>query len=137
MSAADKTQAEEKASNLTAKQEATILALLSNSTIKEAAKCAGVGEATIFRWLQLKDFQTAYREARKQTVNHAIAQLQKACSEAVGTLRSVMKDKASPSSSRVSAAKAVLETSIKAVELEELIGRIEDLEKIAEQSGGK
>lgn len=130
MSAADKNQAEENVSKLTAKQEAAISALLSSSTIKDAAKLAGVGEATIFRWLQQQDFQTAYREARKQSVNHAIAQLQRACSEAVGTLRAVMKDEASPPSSRVSAAKAVLETSIKAVELEELIGRVEELEEL-------
>jgi hypothetical protein len=130
MSLADKNQVEGKTSKLTAKQESAISALLSTSTIKEAAKCANVGEATIFRWLQLEDFQTAYREARRQTVNHAIAQLQKACSEAVGTLRDVMKDKDSPPSSRVSAAKAVLETSIKAVELEDLISRVEELEEL-------
>ena len=137
MIVADETQTEANASKLTAKQESAISTLLSASTIKEAAKVAGVGEATIFRWLQQEAFQIAYREARKQTVTHAIAQLQKACSEAVGTLRAVMKNGDNPPASRVSAAKAVLETSIKAVELEDLIGRVDKLEAAVLKREGK
>ena len=44
------------------------------------------------------------------------------------TLRSVMQDAEAPASARVSAAKTVLETAIKAVELEDLEARIVALE---------
>jgi len=46
----------------------------------------------------------------------------------VETLRSVMQDKDAPASAKVSAAKAILETAIKAVELEDLEARIAALE---------
>jgi hypothetical protein len=45
-----------------------------------------------------------------------------------------MNSKETPPASRVTAAKAVLEMSIKAVEVEDLAVRIEALEKAAEES---
>jgi DNA invertase Pin-like site-specific DNA recombinase len=43
-------------SGLTAKQEAAIVALLSQRTTRAAAKSAGVNEATLWRWLQEPEF---------------------------------------------------------------------------------
>lgn len=116
------------------KQQSAIVALISHRTIEEASKAAGVGRTIIFRWLQNDDFQAAYRQARAEVVRHAIAQAQSACSEAVTVLKEIMISAESPASTRVSAAKAVLETSLKAVELEDIISRIEKLEdKIQER----
>jgi len=50
-------------------------------------------------------------------VQHGITQVQRATGEAVETLRSVMQDAEAPASARVSAAKAILDTAVKAVEL--------------------
>jgi hypothetical protein len=83
---------------------------------------------TAWRWFKQESFQTAYREARRAVVQFAIVQVQQATGEAVETLRSVMQDAEAPASARVSAAKAVLETAIKAVELEDLEARIVALE---------
>jgi hypothetical protein len=74
--------------------------------------------------LQDATFQAAYREARRQIVQQAIVQVQQATGVAVETLQQVMADGAVPASARISAAKAVLETAIKAVELEDLEQRI-------------
>lgn len=115
-------------------QEKAIIALLTEPTLKQAAKTAGIGEATLWRWLQDPEFAEQYRSARKQTVSQAVSRLQQACGEAVDTLRSIMTDDAAPAPSRVTAAKAVLETSLKAVEMEELEKRIEKLEKLQETS---
>jgi hypothetical protein len=114
--------------NLTPIQERAIVALLSNSTIKRAAKSVGVDDATLWRWLQDKDFHNAYRTARRESVSQAIARLQQASSEAVNTLREIVKDKQQPAPARVGAAKAILEFSIKAVELEDLEQRVCELE---------
>ena len=113
---------------LTAKQEAAILALLSQRTTRAAAKSAGINEATLWRWLQEPEFQAAYTKARRETVKHAIARLQQNASKAVDTLKEVMSDKKAVAFARVSAAKAVLDYSLKAVELEDLAERIEALE---------
>ncbi|MGA9773671.1 MAG: hypothetical protein WBV94_31865 [Blastocatellia bacterium] len=115
-------------SGLTVKQEAAILALLSQRTTRAAAKSAGVNEATLWRWLQEPEFQAAYTKARRETVKQAIARLQQNASRAVDTLKEVMTDKKAVSFARVSAAKAILDYSLKAVELEDLAERIEALE---------
>ncbi len=114
------------------KHEIAIVALLTEPTLKQAAKKAGIGEATLWRWMQDLDFAKQYRVAKRQAVSQAISKLQQACGEAVDTLCSIMKDEEAPAPSRVSAAKAVLDTAIKAIEIEELESRIEELERLQE-----
>ena len=55
-------------------------------------------------------------------------QVQQATGEAVATLRQVMQTADAPASAKVSAAKTILETAVKAVELEDLEARIVALE---------
>jgi len=111
------------------KQERIISALLNASSLRDAAKKAGISEATLYRLLKDDSFQTAYRVAKRELVNHAICQLQQNTGKAVAVLVKIAEDKTCPASARVSAAKAILETSLKAVELEDLERRIEELEK--------
>ena len=114
--------------NLSANQHRAISALLTEKSVCEAAKSAKVSTPTLFRWLKDEAFNKAYMEARRLATGQAIAQLQQASSEAVKTLCDVMKDKTATPGARVSAAKIVLELSIKAVELEDLAQRVEWLE---------
>lgn len=113
----------------TRKQDALICALLLEPTVEQAAKKVGIGTTTAFRWLQDPAFQESYREARRMAVSQAIGQLQQASTEAVATLRKIMNDKEAPAASRVTAARTVLDTSLKAIELEDLAQRIEKLEQ--------
>ena len=52
----------------------------------EAAAQSGLAEVTLRRWLKHAAFQTAYREARRAVVQHAIVAVQQA-TEAVATLQ--------------------------------------------------
>ena len=112
------------------KKDAAILALVTEPTIADAAKKAGISHATLHRWLQIKDFKDAYREAKREAVSAAIARLQRTATEAVDALRDVMNDTESPASARVSAARSILEIAIKAVELEDFERRLEALERM-------
>jgi len=116
------------------KQEKAITALLNCKTIAEAAQAAGVGERTLYNWLQEEAFQGEYRRARWQAAGQAIARLQSIASEAAGALQDVYSNKENPASARVSAARVVLELSIKAVELENLEERINQLEEAVRSS---
>ena len=119
---------------LTRKQDETIAVLLTVPTIAEAARQVGIGERTLFRWLHTDPtFQVAYREARRAAVQQAIARIQQATSTAVTTLEAVMRDPQKPSGSRVSAAKAVLELALKAIEFEDLEVRVSVLEAALQQ----
>ena len=118
------------AGKLTRKQEALISALLTAPSLAAAAQQAGLSEVTAWRWLKDATFQATYREARRAVVQHAIAQVQHATGEAVATLRTVMQDSESPASARVSAAKAILETAVKGIDIDDLEVRIAALEAL-------
>ena len=114
--------------NLTKKQSEAIAALIQNRTMRDAAKAVGVGEATLFRWLRDQNFRDAYLTAKSQVVEQAISNLQNASGEAVDTLRQVMNDSNSPVSSKVTSARVILEISLRAVEIQHLIRRLDRLE---------
>jgi hypothetical protein len=122
---------------LTVKQEQALIALLDCGEIKQAAETAGVTKVTLWRWLQLSAFQSRYRAARRQIVETAIAQLQSDCTVAVRVLREVAEDKEAPASSRVAAARTIIEQSVSAIELLDLQERVEMLEQALPATEGK
>jgi len=116
------------------KQEKAIVALLQCNTHGEAAKATGVGEVTLWRWMQEPEFKEAFRNAKRRLLDQAITNLQRATNKAIGALLSVVEDVNAPASARVSGAKTILEMSIKAIQIEELETRLEKLEDV---TGGR
>lgn len=130
------TQSRGHGDKLNRKQDDAIAALLSTSSIKNAAQTCGVSDATLWRWLQLPQFAAAYRAARRQVVERAISELQSACGEAVETLRRNLH--CEHPASEIRAAQVILEQAIKGVELVDLQERVEKLELMLEtQEKGK
>jgi hypothetical protein len=122
---------------LTQKQDKLFAALITEETIMMAAEKAGVAEVTVYRWLKLDEFETAYRQVKAETVRQAIAQVQKNSGVAVRVLREVAEDTAAPASSRVSVARAIIETAVKGVDIDDLATRVETLEALIESSDQK
>jgi len=123
----------ENQSNLKLKQEKVIMSLLTEPTYSQAAKKAGVGETTLYRWLDDETFNRAFKNARRKSFSQSISHLQQATALAVETLKDVMEDKESPASSRVTAAKAVIEMAYKAYEVEDLAYQIEQMQQYIEK----
>ena len=117
------------------KKEEAIAALLTQRNVEEAARSAGIGARTLLRWLQVPEFQNAYRRARRDAFSQSIARLQQASGAAVSTLLKVMVDPATPASSRIRAADSILDHAAKAIEIEDLDVRVSELERAAELSG--
>lgn len=115
------------------KKDQAIVALITEPTIKAAADKVGITTPTLHKWLKLPEFRSAYMEARRQAYTVAVARLQQAAAEAVEALRSIMNDPKKPASARVSAARSILELAIKAIEIEDLEIRIEELERLMAQ----
>lgn len=115
------------------KKEAAVAALLTASTIAIAAQSVGISEVTLWRWLQQEDFQEAYRQAKRQAVAQAVSRLQQATTRAVDTLEEIMSNTNAKDSARVAAARTVLEMALKAIELEDIVARVEELERLSEQ----
>lgn len=118
---------------LNAKQHRAISGLLSEPSIRQAAKVADVPEKTLFNWLKNGEFSEAYRAARRESVQQATARLQYASSAAVSILCQLMTHETVHASIRLSAAKTILELSIKTLEIDDLAARLDALEAAHEQ----
>ncbi|MBI1763120.1 MAG: hypothetical protein HYR56_16960 [Acidobacteria bacterium] len=115
---------------LTAKQVRAIEALLSERTIADAAVAAGVGEASLYRWLNDPAFDKAYKSARSRLLETTLTRLQHVSSDAVKTLHETLTDPLAQAPARVSAARTILEFSLKAREALELDDRLSALEEV-------
>ena len=111
---------------LTRKQEAAIAALLSEATVGGAAEHAGVSEASLWRWLKMPDFQAAYREARREVMEKAVAQLQNSAWAASTTLVRLLG--AGSDSVRLRAATTILDQANKGLEMMDFEERLAALE---------
>ncbi len=96
-----------------------ILALLSEPTLDLAAKKAGIGAATLQRWLHNPSFQAGYRVARRQAFEAGLSRLQALTGQAVQTLETIMSDPLAKGSAKVAAARCVLESAMKIMGVEE------------------
>jgi AcrR family transcriptional regulator len=107
-------------------KEKILAALIETSSIREAAKKSGIGEATIYRHLQDKEFLAEYRSARRATVESAIAQMQNAASEAVERLKELQYSENPAVAARC--AQIIFESSVKGMETTDILERLETLE---------
>jgi hypothetical protein len=114
---------------LTGKKEKALAALISCRTLQEASDKAEVDEVTLWRWLrQDAAFRDSYQQRLRAVVEQAMSEIQRSCSLAAVALVDVLSDLTAPASARVSASKAILESSLKFIELSDLSARIEVLE---------
>jgi hypothetical protein len=115
---------------LSRKQEQAIAALLVEPTIDSAAQKAAIGLTTLKNWLKLPVFLGAYRAARRQVVEGALGQLQRATGEAVAALKRNLK--CNQPGNEIRAAVAILDHAVKAVEVLDLVEQLADLKQQVE-----
>ncbi len=106
--------------------EKAIAALISTTSITDAAKKCRLSEPTLYRYLQDEAFKREYRNARRNVVESAVGQIQSATSEAVSTLKRNMS--CEHPSTEVRAAQIILDTAYKGVEMLDILERLERLE---------
>ena len=114
---------------LTRRMETAIAALLSHQTLPEAAANANIAASTLRRWMRLPEFQEAYRVARARLLETATAELRRCCLECVHLLYGIARDEKTPPAVRVSAASKILDSALRASELEDVQDRILELER--------
>src|SRR5260370_24118133 len=110
------------------KMEEAIAALLTQRNVEEAARTAGIGPATLLRWLKVPEFQTAYRQARRDAFGQSIARLQQGTSAAATTLIKLLVDPHTPASVRARVADSIFNHAAKAIEIDEIEARVSALE---------
>jgi hypothetical protein len=115
--------------NLEHGQDQAIIALVNEPTIRKAAEACGIGERTIYTWLEQPAFMAAYRKARREAFSQAMSLVHKYAPLAVQTLAQLLADKATPASARVTASGMLLRFSRESMEMDDVIARVEALER--------
>jgi hypothetical protein len=115
-------------SGKTRHRQAAIVALISTASLQEASAAANVSPRTLNRYLADESFKAEYREAKARMLDGALNRLRSASLQAVEVLVEISNDVAAASSARVSAAKAIIELSLKAGAIEEIEDWLLELE---------
>jgi hypothetical protein len=112
-------------------QEEAIEALLSlgNRNLAEVAAAIGISTKTLRRWMLLPDFNEAYLRARRQVVSQSHGRLQQGTSMASLLLLKIMSDPSVKPAHRLQAAKIVMELAGKSLEDDDILVRLDRLEK--------
>jgi hypothetical protein len=115
-------------SEVSAKHERAIIALLTEPSVKRAAAAAEIGESTLWRWLKDDTFNKAYLDTKRKSFQQSSARIQHYTSDAASVFQSIMNDPKQPASARINAAKAVMQHATAATELEDYNQRLSALE---------
>lgn len=121
---------------LTPKQEDAALATAKGLTIAAVAKAAGAGVRTVKTWRSLPAFQQRVSELRQEMTGEAVGKLTAGMGYAASTLRSLLD--AESDGIRLSAARSVLELTLKLREQAELEAEVAALrEQVAQLAANR
>ena len=110
-----------------------LVALATCRTVRDATKSAGINEATAWRYLQDPALKRALTELQTAVLGHAARLLATEMGAAIDVLGQIMRDEEASDSSRVSAARAVLDSGLRLAELVTLAEQVAILEKMFEE----
>lgn len=122
---------------MTPRQNKALQGLLCKPTKREAAAFAGVSESTMRSYLGNTEFMTAYREAVTGLLDDATRESQQALSPALSVLKEITTDTEAPATTRVAAARSLLEYGLKLTEFTDVMTRMTELEKIVAELEGQ
>ena len=109
-------------------------ALLVSRTRSEAAQAAGVSESTLRQYMKDPEFLERYKQAFGEMVADATRQAQQTLSPALSVLREIMEDRDEQASARITAARSVLEYSLKLCEQTDILEQLRELERWKEET---
>ena len=120
-----------------ATRERAVLALLSEKTITDAAKKAGVDESTLRRWLsQDEAFQAEYAAARNAAYQAGIHRAQALTGRAMDTLEELLDAKIN-ANVRLGAARTVAEIGIHQHDAEAILQKLDEIESDQRRQQGR
>ena len=116
---------------LTGRKKKALAALLTASTVQTAAAQAKVPYSSVRRWLTSdKEFRAEYDAMLRELVESAATQARQGMTEAVSVLREIMADVEAAPNVKVQAARTILDSGGRLLELQSLEGRMAELERL-------
>ena len=113
--------------NLSEKQISALPHLIGTGSKAQQARDAGIGRATLYRWLQDPDFREALDNIRHETLRAAEVRIQSMAYEAAVVVHEIMRD--GSDRVRLQAALATLRLAEETETTRELAERIENVER--------
>ena len=121
---------------MTPNEERALSALLTSKTKLEAAKKAGITDRTMRSYFENPEFCQRYREAFAGVVQDATRRAQQLLEPALSTLQTVMEDEEIPAQARITAAKSIIDYSLKLTEQADILEQLRELERWKEELNG-
>lgn len=121
---------------MTPNKEKLLAALLTSRTKKEAAAATGISDRTMRSYFEDKEFCQRYREAFAGVVQDATRRAQQLLEPALSTLQTVMEDEEIPAQARITAAKSIIDYSLKLTEQADILEQLRELERWKEELNG-
>src|SRR5262245_703495 len=107
--------------------ERLLIALAAGQSIRQAARKAGLGEATVARRLEDPVFRQRLNALRSRLVDRALGRLAATMAAASSTLRQLLR--AQSEAVRLSAARSIVELHVRLKEAGEMEARVAELEE--------
>lgn len=120
---------------MTPKQNKVLAALLTAPSKAAAAQAAGISSRTLRTYLADPEFQAQYKQAFSGMVEEAVRQSQQSLAPALATLREIVEDSSENAQARISAARSILEYSLKLTEQNDILAKLEALEATVRDRG--
>lgn len=114
---------------MSARYRKAMSALLAASNFREASEISGMSESTLRNYLDDPEFSEEYDQRTKDLVRDACTQGKKSMRMALDTLREVCGNKEENSQVRVSAARSLMEYTLRLIEISDLDERVKKLEE--------
>ena len=121
---------------MTPNKEKLLAALLTSRSKKESAAAAGIAERTMRTYFEDPEFCQRYREAFAGVIEDATRQAQALLMPALSTLQTVMEDEEIPAQARITAAKSIIDYSLKLTEQADILEQLRELERWKEELNG-
>jgi predicted xylose isomerase-like sugar epimerase len=115
---------------LTTNQRKALEALLTESSVRAAATAAGLGEATLYRYLNDEFFTSELRRRQQAILSATTAALCGLSSKALDALIDVLDSSTATEAVKTRAALGWLKQTRQSVELDNLLERLERLEAL-------
>ncbi|MGA2711931.1 MAG: transposase family protein [Bryobacteraceae bacterium] len=115
------------------RKEKAVAALLTQRSVAEAARVAGIGTQTLDRWMEDREFNAAYLAAARAAFGPAMILLQRGVSAAVSIVQNFAADPGIPEATRLKAAVYVYHYS-KAVETKDWGTRLAEVEPASDEN---
>lgn len=110
-------------------KEAFALNLILCRTVKEAAQKTGISQKTATRLRRQEDFQKYLSSLKERVYSDTMKKAQALSLDALDTLKGIMQDNNCTDSSRVAAARFLLELGMEAYTKEKIVEEIESLKQ--------